>query len=37
MNTNELMAKLQAKYPYEKEYLYPINIEIFAAIIPGND
>ena len=31
MNTNELMAKLQAKYPYEKEYLQAVH-EVLESI-----
>ena len=31
MNTNELMARLQAKYPYEKEYLQAVH-EVLESI-----
>ena len=31
MNTTELMAKLQAKYPYEKEYLQAVH-EVLESI-----
>ena len=31
MNTNELMSKLQAKYPYEKEYLQAVH-EVLESI-----
>ena len=31
MNTNDLMAKLQAKYPYEKEYLQAVH-EVLESI-----
>ena len=31
MNTQELMAKLQAKYPHEKEYLQAVH-EVLESI-----
>ena len=31
MNTKDLMAKLQAKYPYEKEYLQAVH-EVLESI-----
>ena len=31
MNANDLMAKLQAKYPYEKEYLQAVH-EVLESI-----
>ena len=31
MNTTDLMAKLQAKYPYEKEYLQAVH-EVLESI-----
>ena len=31
MNTQDLMAKLQAKYPYEKEYLQAVH-EVLESI-----